>query len=1508
MSNNVKSLLRVRRTTLASAAALAIGAAAPALATPIDNGYYRFGQFDGSADQTLALNNYALWITTPQLSTGYLAGTAVGINYQTLLSGPAATGTPATLSGNSIAALAAANQSASRIDLSLLARGTDGSDGMAIMTGQVRRDAASQALVSGSGVAIRLDGMPVADQTLSANSLSASVTLNKSATSVDGALPADYAFGRSGRVSSGMDLAAGNAYMPFGNSIGIPGTMLESHSDASVNITTAQVNSNAGQRAGSNATLVNSGVTLAATTAGNAEGGNLVASQLSITGNDLGAQYTGNRATSQFSAQGGAATFGGSVAVSNLQANVDDAIDSEFEGTGATARVAGVAIRADLLRGEGYPTALTGAVAITGNSVIARSTGNSATSSDANGMQSAGNAIVLSGATDVRGGDSYRSNVAGVFGGTAGNDVRADLALSSVQGNLGTGFVSDVSGTSVAARLDQVAAGGSVALNGNTVAAAATGNIAGNRVQVDATRISASTAVSNTQTNAWTDVRASNSAARIETSIGAAGLDVAGTVSLSSNRIDASASGNVADSQLVLAATHLAAGGAQAGAIAMNWDGGLAGTSGDATAVNVQANQGGSVTAQLAGGGVAASFANPQSGFNSQVGLQGASVSLKDNVLRSQATGNDAVTGVSLAATTAATSAALASMQTNSAWVSSEVSGVGVTLNVDRVLSSTVALDGNTLASGAIGNRADNRLTAQVGSLQAGGNGYGDGFFLGEGGAANSASAGFGSATASLTLLNAQSNRTGVDASNVSSGGMVRATFGSSDIYEGGEGYGWSTLASSDISVRSNSATASATANQAANTLSLQAGALAAGNGIGGPVAALNNVQSSSTEDRSSAVTGGRGGQMLVGVQFGSEVESSKLSVTGNTVSASNLGNTVANRLEAAGTSELRAAEGASTQDLRGDNYYGAVRNDYSLVNRQSDSGAGRSASTRHVTVGIEDTNSWWGGSDVWDSTLSVTGNRSLAEVRNNDAANAISLVGFSALGAGAGMLNGQNSSSAASASADGKFRLRARDMGIFGSTLALTDNATQALAVGNVADNRIVAQATALQGAGAIAGADPFSSEEGIAVASAAGFALGNVQSQSGAVEARTTGSARIDLEWSGVFSTTANLTGNLSAAVAQGNSGTNALALGATTASGVTGAVASVQSATGAVAASAGQRSGDGAFLVRGQALFDTQATVSNNTLRASAGQNEAFNQLAVSASSINAGNNLSAFTFESVPGADFSVSNQQYGAGNVGAAATPGAIGVVGDYVSGGNFTVSGNQVSAKATVNSAGNALTLAAGAVQGASGALSNLQSTGTGAVTASVGSYDSMTMVGVQPWAMNGTAVAVTGNSLAALAGGNSGSNVLNATGATMAAGGAASPSFAVLNSQSNAAAMDAAVRNATIGVAMNGYGYEGNGFNSASASVLANSVAASGYGNTASNAIALSMPQAVAGTATASLISRQTNTATISATVSNVSIGLLGATANGSNAVVSGNSVSAQAVGNSVANTTSVK
>jgi hypothetical protein len=422
------------------------------------------------------------------------------------------------------------------------------------------------------------------------------------------------------------------------------------------------------------------------------------------------------------------------------------------------------------------------------------------------------------------------------------------------------------------------------------------------------------------------------------------------------------------------------------------------------------------------------------------------------------------------------------------------------------------------------------------------------------------------------------------------------------------------------------------------------------------------------------------------------------------------------------------------------------------------------------------------------------------------------------------------------------------------------------------------------------------------------------------GAVSATATGAGRINLDDSAVHGGTASVSGNSVAAIAQSNSADNGLSLSAGNAIGVSGAVASVQQAWGRVTATATTQDSDKAFAVRTERAEASQLTVSGNVFRASAGQNEAFNRQVVTASALTgsgAGAGYLPTFVDSVEGgagstADHAVLNQQSGSGNVTAVATPGLIGLPVGSTWGSNLSVTGNEVSAKANVNLSSNTLELATQGTLAATGTVSNAQVTQGGNTSALVGGKTG-TFIGTSAWSIDGGTASVTGNSLGAVAGGNSAGNVLNASASRFAAG--LSPSFQVLNQQENTASMNAAVQNATIGMALGfphdvtgklgafgstGYGY--GGMNGTTATVQGNQVQASGYGNTASNSIGLSAAGGAAG-AGAAIANRQVNAATISATVSGVMVGIGGGQSAGSNVVVTGNAIAAQAVGNTATN-----
>jgi hypothetical protein len=173
----------------------------------------------------------------------------------------------------------------------------------------------------------------------------------------------------------------------------------------------------------------------------------------------------------------------------------------------------------------------------------------------------------------------------------------------------------------------------------------------------------------------------------------------------------------------------------------------------------------------------------------------------------------------------------------------------------------------------------------------------------------------------------------------------------------------------------------------------------------------------------------------------------------------------------------------------------------------------------------------------------------------------------------------------------------------------------------------------------------------------------------------------------------------------------------------------------------------------------------------------------------------------------------------------------------------------------------------------------------------------------------------VTGNAVNALAGANTATNVLNSTTAAAIGNPVGAPSYQLLNGQSSTGATVTAMAS-NINLGMGGGGAPGSvSISNSPMNVLANTILASGYGNSASNSIGLTGP--LTGTSlvpTALLASNQLNTSNISATVTNATIGmgvaggfgLLGVNTNA--LTVSGNSITAQAIGNSAVNRITTK
>jgi hypothetical protein len=228
------------------------------------------------------------------------------------------------------------------------------------------------------------------------------------------------------------------------------------------------------------------------------------------------------------------------------------------------------------------------------------------------------------------------------------------------------------------------------------------------------------------------------------------------------------------------------------------------------------------------------------------------------------------------------------------------------------------------------------------------------------------------------------------------------------------------------------------------------------------------------------------------------------------------------------------------------------------------------------------------------------------------------------------------------------------------------------------------------------------------------------------------------------------------------------------------------------------------------------------------------------------------------------------------------------------------VTGNAVLARASANTANNALTLAATNRLEASGVVNNVQDM-VDATTVKA-TVNAASAIGAEFGSVAGNAVVtVQDNTVTAQATGNVANNALNATatnGIAAAGSSATSPTFAVLNSQSTGTSVtgiQSAINGITVGGAQVGGALNGGSFNAS-----ANQLLSMAYGNSANNAVVVSALAPGLNTASASITSVQYNLASVTASVSNTNVqvsGSMGAT--GGSVNINGNSTIAMAVGN---------
>lgn len=1489
------SATRFRRSVMASACVLALGAGG-AMA---QSSTYTFTPV---ATQSLSLTTYLMQELNDQINTGVLTAT----NASTLFTETHTLGvtSPYSVTNNTIQALAWGNKYLNPMpavaghlpDVSLGALGTN--DTLGMLSGQIQSGAAVTSSVTNGQASIVLTTMAPDVNVLSGNSILATTAINQAEQSATGQLPAAYSSTLVGSIDANSSATT---------------TSTVTGSVAIVNQQTAFM---AGAAAGSSAVVSGSSVLLDL----NGSTSPISASQ-TVSNNTIAAQYQANGTTNKFRADAGSAAVTGSVAVSNSQVNVELAPSAAL-----TAAVANSSMTSDLRNGAGV-TNLTGPLVMSGNSISATSTGNNATARDSNGNVIAGNSIILADGVDLFGPGSAQVNTLTAASSNLTAQVKADLVLLNGQGNQNTGLNSDVSAGTIRVLGDNVTSTGTLTLNANSVASSVTGNLAASRIQTGASNLTGSVAAANFQANDATTMVATNSGADISANVGSAAGPVGGAITVKGNTVSAASTGSAADTNVALSSINVTLAGTGAGALANTAAFGAVNTTAGvgATATNMQGNYGEStpISATVSGAGIRATFED-QVTLGTRVGVSSGAVSVNDNAITAAGKGNTATTQLALGApapgpdTNASGTAAVGNDQFNGNVITGAITDSGIGISALQATDTSLTANGNKLAASGLANGATNTLSASVTNITAGTSAFGSGSAVTDTGAGTSAS------NAAFAIASGQKNEAPVSSSIAGAVPLVQV-----DV----SGPGSTGVAGRGISVGGNTASSTTTGNQVSNTLDLAGTDVKTATGAAGQVASISNLQQNlqfQVANPASASVGTTASQMM-GIVYGGPVLSSNLTVTGNAVDAAVVGNTAGNSLRLAaqgfgGTASAPGASGALASNPGAGT--SAVTNEFAVVNRQDDAATSRIATVTNANIGVDTA---VGAAALTGANITVASNSTQAGARNNNAVNSVDLLGTAStnLSTGAGLLNEQTSSTPVSASIiNAQDRIQAAST-VSTSPLSMVQNTIGGLAVGNFADNSVNAKATNLTGNAGIAALNAGSNittTAGVTTLSAnADYAIGNVQNQTGNVTSAVEANMRISFGGT-LTSSSTTMSNNSVTSMAQSNSASrNRLTLDSTNVT-ASAAVASFQNATGAVSATqttqAPQGSTFGLFGNGGASTDSAPLVVFNNRVLASAGQNETTNELLVAGTTINGRsfNNPSAYvagTAVATTGTDYSVLNVQSGIGSVGASAQPGLIGTriqtIGNGAPNSSLTVSGNDVTAKATVNNATNSLLLNAlgnASTLNAAGAVNNVQTTtvGTGVVAsvgAGAGGPVEIGVGGALPALINATTTTVSNNSLNAIAGGNNATNALegSAIGTIGAAGGVpgTNPTFAVLNYQSNASTMNASVSSATIGITM-------GSLNNSNSTVTGNQVLASGYGNTASNSLATSVLTGNANQSSAVLSNTQRNTASVSALVSGVTMGVIGGSSAGSAGVTSGNSSIAQAVGNAAFNTVLAK
>jgi hypothetical protein len=534
-------------------------------------------------------------------------------------------------------------------------------------------------------------------------------------------------------------------------------------------------------------------------------------------------------------------------------------------------------------------------------------------------------------------------------------------------------------------------------------------------------------------------------------------------------------------------------------------------------------------------------------------------------------------------------------------------------------------------------------------------------------------------------------------------------------------------------------------------------------------------------------------------------MEDSSLSISGNVTIASstinqvtNVSNVSATNLATALDLTLVAADDANAFGVYPDEAISTA--DHALANLQV--AVGDATSNAELIVYNTEPFGLAGTSltGVQTSSVEMVGNVADARAQGNDASNALNLSADANMSATGALTSVQVTEGDITATATGDIAFRMDldatsvfDAAVDGSSIALDGNRALASAGANRAVNEVNVDVVA--GFGEMSGLDAIADALNLEAEATASYALVNLQDSSfGSVDADAEILVAIGLtggDSATVVGSTVSASENVAQATADGNEATNTMEFDGPAQMGATGALASSQenfanpvtaTATGNIAVIA---SGDGDIVVDASSVMagdnlvmaSAAGNIATSTLSASSGAG--FDGLAVGDANATVDGDASAI-------GNYALANQQTNVlasidstanSTVAVELTGGGDSTVGDS----SVSASGNVAQARAEGNVASNALEVAAGADNSASGALASNQETLESVITATAIGDVSIGVTGDGSEAIvEASSLVANDNLVAATARGN------NATNTVVASSGAGYSDVSGLNADAD--------------------------------------------------------------------------------------------------------------------------